>query len=80
VLDAHLLPEFDSRRIETITPERFERWRDRLAKNGERSRKTANKIATQAHAIFQHAVERFDLAVNVASQVRRLREMGGIDH
>jgi integrase len=74
VLDAHLLPEFGARRIETITPEQFERWRDRLVKNGERSRKTANKIATQAHAIFQHALERFGLVVNVASKVRRLRE------
>jgi integrase len=74
VLDTHLLPEFGTSRIETITPEQFEQWRDRLAKNGERSRKTVNKIATQAHTIFQHAVERFDLDVNVASQVRRLRE------
>lgn len=76
VLDAHLLPKFGSRRIETITPEEFEQWRNQLAKGGKRSRKTVNKIATQAHAIFQHAVERFGLAVNVTSQVRRLRESG----
>jgi len=69
-----LLPEFGTSRIETITAEQFARWRDRLAKDGARSRKTVNKIATQAHAIFQHAVERFGLAANVASQVRRLRE------
>jgi integrase len=74
VLDAHLLPEFGTSRIEAITAEQFERWRDRLAKDEARSRKTVNKIATQAHAVFQHAVERFGLAVNVASQVRRLRE------
>jgi integrase len=74
VLDAHLLPEFGTSRIETITAEQFERWRDRLAKDGTRSRKTVNKIATQAHAVLQHAVEHFGLAVNVASQVRRLRE------
>ncbi len=74
VLDAHLLPEFGARRIETITPEQFERWRWRLAKDGTHSRKTVNKIATQAHAIFRHAVEHFGLAVNVASKVRRLRE------
>jgi integrase len=74
VLDAHLLPEFGARRIETITAEQFERWRSRLARDGARSRKTVNKIATQAHAVFRHAVERFGLAVNVASKVRRLRE------
>lgn len=74
MLDAHLLPEFGTERIETITAEQFEQWRDRLVKDGARSRKTVNKIATQAHAIFQHAAERFDLGVNVASQVRRLRE------
>lgn len=77
VLDAHLLPPFGTSRIETITPEQFERWRDQLAKDGVRSRKTVNKIATQAHAILQHAVERFGLTVNVASQVRRLRESSG---
>jgi integrase len=38
-----------------------------LARRSTRSR-------PQAHAVFQHAVDRFDLAVNVASQVRRLRE------
>jgi integrase len=74
VLDAHLLPEFGTKRIETITAEQFERWRARLARDGKRSRKTVNKIATQAHAIFGHAVERFGLSVNVAAKVRRLRE------
>ncbi len=61
-------------RIETITAEQFERWRGRLARDGVRSRKTVNKIATQARTIFQHAVGRFGLEVNVASKVRRLRE------
>lgn len=74
VLDAHLLPEFGPRRIETITAKQFEQWRDRLAKDGKRSRKTVNKIATQAHAIFQHAVDHFGVVVNIVSQVKRLRE------
>jgi integrase len=77
VLDAHLLPTFGPMRIETITAAQFERWRDRLAKDGKRSRKTVNKIATQAHAIFEHAVDHFGLATNVASQVKRLREPKG---
>jgi integrase len=77
VLDAHLLREFGPRSIEAITTKQVEQWRDRLAKDGKRSRKTINKILTQAHAIFQHAVERFGLIVNVASNVKRLREASG---
>lgn len=74
VLDAHLLPEFGHRRIETITPKQIEQWRDRLAKDGQRSRKTVNKIVTQAHAIFEHAVDHFGVIVNIVSKVKRLRE------
>jgi hypothetical protein len=61
VLDAHLLPAFGSRRIETITAAQFEQWRDGLANDGNRTRKTVNKIATQAHAIFEHAVDHFEV-------------------
>lgn len=78
VLDAHLLRAFGQRPIESITANEIERWRDKLAKNGERSRKTINKILTQAHAIFQHAVDRFGLFINVVSSVKRLRESSGV--
>jgi integrase len=74
VLDAHLLPEFGTRRIETITDKQIEQWRDRLAKDGKRTRKTVNKIVTQAHAIFQHAIDHFGLVANVVAKVKRLRE------
>jgi integrase len=74
VLDAHLLPEFGQRRIETITAKQIEQWRDRLAKDGKRTRKTVNKIVTQAHAIFQHAIDHFGLVANVVAKVKRLRE------
>jgi integrase len=74
VLDAHVLPEFGPRRIETITSKQIEAWRDRLAKDGARSRKTVNKIVTQAHAIFEHAVDHFGLITNVVAKVKRLRE------
>lgn len=77
VLDAHLLPAFGLRRIDSITAVQFERWRDGLAADGKRSRKTVNNIATQAHAIFEHAVDYFGLAANVASKVKRLREPKG---
>jgi integrase len=77
VLDAHLLPAFGSRRIETITAAQFEQWRDGLANDGNRTRKTVNKIATQAHAVFEHAVDHFEVPTNVASKVKRLREPKG---
>jgi integrase len=47
VLDAHLLPEFAPKRIETITTEQIERWRSSLADEEIRSRRTVNKIVDQ---------------------------------
>jgi integrase len=74
VLDAHLLPEFATKRIETITTEQIERWRNRLAEDGTRVRHTVNKIVTQLHAIFQHAVDHHGLIFNPVAKVKRLRE------
>ncbi|MGH2865061.1 MAG: tyrosine-type recombinase/integrase, partial [Solirubrobacteraceae bacterium] len=74
VLDAHLLPEFGASRIEMIGAEEIERWRDALAKDGERARHTVNKIVTQLHAIFQHAVDYHGLISNPVAKVKRLRE------
>jgi integrase len=74
VLDAHLLPEFGPQRIETITPEEIERWRNGLVEDGARTRRTANKILTHLHTIFEHAVQYHDLMVNPVTKVARLRE------
>jgi integrase len=74
VLDAHLLGEFGPERIETITTEQIERWRNGLAEDGARGRHTVNKIVTQLHAIFQHAVDHHGLIVNPVAKVKRLRE------
>ena len=74
VLDAHLLPEFGTARIETITSGQIERWRNGLAEDGQRGRHTVNKIVTQLHAIFQHAVDHHGLIVNPVAKVKRLRE------
>jgi integrase len=74
VLDAHLLKEFGNERIETITSQQIEKWRDRIAKDGTKVRHTVNKIVTQLHAIFEHAVDRHGLIVNPVSKVKRLRE------
>ncbi len=78
VLVAHLLPEFGPKRIETITAKQIEQWRNRLAEDGTRKRKTVNKIVGQAHAIFQHAVEHFGLVLNVVTNIKRLRESGEV--
>ncbi|HXN38711.1 MAG TPA: tyrosine-type recombinase/integrase [Solirubrobacteraceae bacterium] len=74
VLDAHLLPEFAFKRIETITVEQIERWRSSLADDELRSRRTVNKIVTQLHSIFEHAVDHHGLIANPAAKVKRLRE------
>jgi integrase len=45
-----------------------------LAEDGQRGRHTVNKIVTQLHAIFQHAVDHHGLIVNPVAKVKRLRE------
>jgi integrase len=80
VLDAHLLRAFGDRRIESITSEQIQAWRDRFARetdaegNPLRSRKTVNKIVVQMHAIFEHAVTHHGLVFNPVAKVKRLRE------
>ncbi len=74
VLDAHLLPEFAPKRIETITTEQIEHWRSSLAKDEVRTRRTVNKIVTQLHSVLEHAVGHHGLVVNSAAKVKRLRE------
>lgn len=73
VLDAHLLPEFGPERVEAITAERIEEWRDGLAENDRRARHTVNKIVTQLHGILQHAIDHHGLIANPAAKVKRLR-------
>jgi integrase len=74
VLKAHLLPEFGNKRIETISSEQIERWRNRIAKDGTKVRHTVNKILTQLHGVFQHAVDHHGLLVNPVAKIKRLRE------
>jgi integrase len=74
VLDAHLLGEFASQSIETITTEQIERWRGSLADDEVRTRRTVNKIVTQLHSVLQHAVDYHGLTVNPVAKVKRLRE------
>jgi integrase len=80
VLDYHLIKAFGPDRIESITSEQVQKWRDRFAKetndDGElkRARKTVNEIVVQMHAIFEHATEHHNLVVNPVARVKRLRE------
>ncbi len=80
VLDTHLIKAFGTRRVETITSEQVQKWRDKFARetddDGEplRARKTVNKIVTQLHAVFEHAIDRHGLVVNPVAKVKRLRE------
>lgn len=85
VLDTHLIKAFGRKRIETITSEDIQKWRDRFARetdaDGEplRARKTINKIVTQLHAVFEHALDRYGLVVNPVAKVKRLRESNDPD-
>ncbi|MFZ2114010.1 MAG: tyrosine-type recombinase/integrase [Solirubrobacteraceae bacterium] len=74
VLDAHLLPRFGAQRIEAITTEEIERWRDDLATDSKRSRRTVNKIVTLLHGVYEYALDRHQLNVNPVAKVKRLRE------
>lgn len=80
VLDTHLIKAFGSKRVETITSNDVQKWRDKFARetdeDGEplRARKTVNKIVTQLHAVFEHAMDRYELLVNPVAKVKRLRE------
>lgn len=74
VLDAHLLPVFGPKRVESITTSQLERFRNELANDGERVRHTVNKIMAVAHAVFVHACEHHRLQTNPAAKVKRLRE------
>lgn len=80
VLDAHLIKAFGAKRVETITTAQIQKWRDAFAKElgpdgtPRRARHTVNKIVTQLHAVFEHAVDHHDLLVNPVAKVKCLRE------
>jgi integrase len=80
VLDAHLLKAFGRDRIESISSDQIQKWRDKFAKETDeddefkRSRKTVNKIVVQLHGIFEHACDHHGLNINPVARVKRLRE------
>ncbi len=73
VLNAHLLPAFANRRIEKITPDDIEQWRDELVDDRGASRRTANKCLIILGAILERAIKTHGLIANPAREVSKLR-------
>ena len=72
-VNAHLNPAFGGRRIEKITPEEIEQWRDELVDERGLSRRTANKLLIHLGAIFARAITTHGLLKNPAKDVPKLR-------
>jgi integrase len=67
---AHLLPAFGERPLEDLTPREIERWRSGLHV----SARTKNKLVTVLHGIYRRAQRVWDVRVNPALGVEKLRE------
>jgi integrase len=76
-LRAHLLPTFDDRELESITPEEIERWRRSLTGLSNRSK---NKLLIQLHGIFRRAQTVWGLPANPLARVEKhpMRASGDI--
>jgi integrase len=68
------LPAFRGRRIEKITPDDIEQWRDELIDERGASRRTANKCLIILGAILERAIKTHGLLRNPAREVAKLRE------
>jgi integrase len=73
VLNAHLLPAFAPKRIERITPDDIEQWRDELVDERGASRRTANKCMIILGAVLERAVKAHGLVRNPAREPAKLR-------
>lgn len=74
VVNHHLLPAFRGTRIEKITPDDIEQWRDELIDERGASRRTANKCLIILGAILERAIKAHGLLRNPAREVTKLRE------
>ena len=59
--------------LEKVTMRDVERWRESLLASG-RSRRTVNKLLTNAHGVFERARRAWDLPANPVADVERVRE------
>jgi integrase len=73
VVNAHLLPAFRGKRVEKITSDDIEQWRDELVDDRGASRRTANKCVIVLGAILERAVKSHGLLRNPAREVAKLR-------
>ena len=78
VLNAHLLPAFGHRELESITVEEIEVWRGSLSGLSNRSK---NKLLIQLHGIFRRAQRVYGLDANPLARVEKhpLRSSGDIE-
>jgi integrase len=74
VVNAHLLPAFGPKRVERITAEDIETWRDELVEERGLSRRTVNKALIVLGAVLERAVKAHGLVKNPAREVTKLRE------
>ncbi len=72
-VNAHLNPAFGAKRIEKITADEIEQWRDALVDERGLSRRTANKLLVVLGAILQRGVKAHGLLNNPAREVPKLR-------
>jgi integrase len=75
MLNAHILPAFGDRPLEALTARDIERWRARLSV----CPRTKNKLVTVLHGIYRRAQRVWDLSINPALNVERLREPRSLD-
>ena len=68
VLNAHLLPAFGDRELESITVEEIEAWRGTLDGLSNRSK---NKLLIQLHGIFRRAQRMYGLDANPLARVEK---------
>ena len=72
-VNAHLIPAFGAKRIERITADEIEQWRDELVDERGLSRRTANKLLIVLGAVLERAVKTHGLLKNPAREVPKLR-------
>lgn len=72
-INAHLNPAFAGKRVEKITADEIEQWRDELVDERGLSRRTVNKLLINLGAILERAVKHHGLLRNPAKDVPKLR-------
>jgi integrase len=71
-LNAHLLPAFGDQRLEDVTGAAVEEWRARGIASGELPPRTADKMRTILHAIYERACKTYSLPRNPIDDVEKI--------